>query len=68
SRVRATGTDRSNCIRQCHLPEKNTLAKETRGAKDFRSEGTVFICHWNDNTVVTVASNHQTHEPISNTK
>ena len=28
---------------------------------DFRCDGTVFMCKWNDNSVVTVASNCQTH-------
>ncbi|GFT14302.1 hypothetical protein NPIL_196051 [Nephila pilipes] len=49
-------------------PNNNMLAKKTRGAMDYRSDGNVFLCNWNDNTVVTVASNHQTHKPISNTK
>lgn len=68
SGIKATGTVRSNRIRQCPLPDNKTFAKEPRGSMDYRSDGTVFICRWNDNAVVTVASNHQTHEPISNTK
>ncbi|GFT84621.1 piggyBac transposable element-derived protein 3 [Nephila pilipes] len=66
--IRATGTVQSNRIGQCHLLDNNTLAKEIREAMDYRSDETGFICRWNDNLVVAVASNHQTHEPISNTK
>ncbi|GFT30345.1 piggyBac transposable element-derived protein 3 [Nephila pilipes] len=68
SRIRVTGTVRNNGIRQCPLINNITLAKETRGVMDYRSDGTVIICRWKDNVVVTVASNHQKHEPISNTK
>ncbi|GFS46118.1 piggyBac transposable element-derived protein 3 [Nephila pilipes] len=68
SRIRTTGSVRSNRIKQNPLLDNNTLAKETTKVTDFRSDGTVFIYRWNDNAVVTVAPNHQTHEPISYTK
>ncbi|GFT69598.1 piggyBac transposable element-derived protein 3 [Nephila pilipes] len=66
-RIGTKSTVRSNCIGQLHLLDNNTLAKETRRAMDFGSDVTVFICHWNDNAVVSVASNHQTQQPISYT-
>ncbi|GFT77367.1 putative piggybac transposable element-derived [Nephila pilipes] len=66
--IRATGTVRSNRIGQCPLLDNNMLIKKIRGAMDYRSDETGFICRWTDNAVVAVASNHQTHEPISNTK
>ncbi|GFU12400.1 chimeric ERCC6-PGBD3 protein [Nephila pilipes] len=68
SRIRATGTVRSKRIRECPLLDNKTLTKETTGAIDYNSNGTAFICHWNDNAIVTVTSNHQTYEPISFTK
>ncbi|GFU19295.1 hypothetical protein NPIL_133291 [Nephila pilipes] len=39
--------------------------KESRGAMDYSRDGYVFICCWNDTAIVTVASNHQMHEPVS---
>lgn len=66
--MRATGTIRENRTQKCPLKSKKELTKEDRGSFDFRSDGSVYICSWNDNAVVTVASNCYTHEPIGSVK
>ena len=68
SGIKVIGTIRSNRIRQCPLTDHKTFAKQSRESLDYSNDREVFICRWNDYAVVTVASNHQTHEPISNTK
>ena len=43
------------------------MKKSTRGTFDFRCDGAVFMCKRNDNlvnSVITVASNCQTHSPV----
>ena len=49
------------------LTSNKVLKKSTRGTFDFRCDGTVFMCKRNDdlvNSVITVASNCQTHSPV----
>ena len=56
--IQATGTIRSNRLSTCDL-KPDDLKKEPRGTYDFRSHNTnsVLITSWNDNSVVSVASN-----------
>ncbi|KRY18037.1 PiggyBac transposable element-derived protein 3 [Trichinella patagoniensis] len=39
------------------------VKKKHRGFFDHVCNGTVYVCRWNDNAVVTLASNHLTHHP-----
>ena len=52
----ATGTVRTNRIDKCPLKQ---ISKEERGAFDYRSsaDGSITVCCWMDNSVVTMASN-----------
>ncbi|KRX51811.1 PiggyBac transposable element-derived protein 1 [Trichinella sp. T9] len=44
------------------------VKKKHRGFFDHVRNDTVYVCRWNDNAVVTLASNHLTHHPTgSNT-
>ncbi|KRY07850.1 PiggyBac transposable element-derived protein 3 [Trichinella patagoniensis] len=40
------------------------VKKKHRGFFDHVCNGTVYVCRWNNNAVVTLASNHLTHHPI----
>ena len=31
---------------------------------DYCCDGQVYVCKWNDNSIVTIASNHETHIPL----
>ena len=65
-KVKATGTVRESRTGGANrdLTSTKEMKKSTRGTFDFRCDGTVFMCKWNDNSVVTVASNCQTHTPV----
>ena len=39
-------------------------SKKSRGSFDYRCDSKVFVCNRNDNSVVNIASNYLTHEPI----
>ena len=56
--IRACGTVRENRTRKCPLTSKKEMEKKERGAFDYRSDGTVLCTRWNDNNIVTVASNY----------
>ena len=43
---------------------KKDWKKKPRGSYDYRSDGTVLCAKWQDNTVVTAASNYYTVNPI----
>lgn len=58
--IKATGTIRENQTAQAELS-----LKKNRGYFEYCSDGTVFIVRWNDNSVVSVASNCLTHEPVT---
>ena len=64
--VRATGTVRENRTGGAGklLTSTAAMKKADRGTFDYRCDGDVYICKWNDNNIVHVASNHQTHEPV----
>lgn len=66
-KLRATGTIRNNRVEKC--PVKN-LSKEPRGTFDYRTDtkSNIFICSWNDNSVVTMASNSDGVYPVSKVK
>lgn len=49
-----------------HLKSKKELAKD-RG-NDLRSDGAVYICSYNENAVVSVASNCYTYKPVGTVK
>lgn len=40
------------------------MKKQGRGSYDYRCNGDVFICKWHDNSIVNIASNYFTHEPV----
>lgn len=66
SGMKASGTVRENRCggAKAKLLETKALKKQNRGTFDYRCDGTVFIVKWNDNSVVTLASNCLTHEPL----
>ena len=65
-KVKATGTVRENQTGGANrdLTSTKEMKKSTCGPFDFRCNGTVFMCKWNDNSVVIVAGNCQTHTPV----
>ena len=65
-KVKATGTVRENQTGGANrdLMSTNVMKKSTRGTIDFCCDGTVFMCKWTENSVITVASNCQTHSPV----
>ena len=62
--VRACGTVRENRTNKCPLPSNAVMKKAERGSFDFRSDGKVLCVKWNDNSPVTVASNHFGVNPV----
>jgi len=40
------------------------MKKKERGSYDYRSDGQVACVRWNDNSVVTLASNHVVVKPL----
>ena len=47
---------------------KKGMKKKTRGSYDYRCNGEIFVCKWHDNSIVNIASNHFTHEPVHRIK
>ena len=68
--VRATGTVGENRTGGAAklMTSTKEMKKKERGHFDFRCDGDVYICKWNDNSIVHVASNHQSHESICEAK
>ena len=66
----ATGTIREPRLLSCTFEKSKLLAKKERGAFDFRHDQAnhVFAVKWNDNAVVTLASNFKSHEPLLTAK
>lgn len=62
--MRAIGTIREN--RTSHCPRTSTANMKTqeRGSYDYRLDGQVACVRWNDNAVVTLASNHTAVKPM----
>jgi DNA excision repair protein ERCC-6 len=64
--IGGTGTIRVNRIEKCPLTAAETLKKSPRGSSDFRydQKSGILIVRWNDNSVVTIASNCHGVEPL----
>ena len=60
-----TGTIRTNRTEQCPLPSTKEMKKKERGTYTFKSDSNVVVCSWNDNSVVTIASNSVPVEPTT---
>lgn len=62
----ATGTIRENRTSNKTLESTNCLKKKSRGSYDFTfdKQNEVLLVRWNDNSVVTVATNNGSIEPI----
>lgn len=63
-KIRACGTIRENRTGGCPLLTNKDMKKNERGSYDYRSDGTVLCVKWNDNSVVTVASNYYVVNPV----
>ncbi|KAL8575850.1 hypothetical protein ACOMHN_014855 [Nucella lapillus] len=57
--IGATGTIRKNRVEHCPMRDATQFKKEDRGALDFRHDrgSNILVVQWNDNSVVTVATN-----------
>ncbi|KAL1480237.1 hypothetical protein MTO96_051205 [Rhipicephalus appendiculatus] len=66
--IRATGTVRDTRTGGCPLKSMKDVGKEERRSFDYKCDGLVYACRWNDNAVVTVSSNHLSHEPVGSAK
>ena len=66
--IRACGTVRENRIGRCPLPLNKVWKKKPRGSYYYRSEGNVICVKWQDNCVVTDASNYYGVNPIQVTE
>ena len=66
--MRSIGTARENRTAGAHkvLTASKVLKKQPRGTYDYRTNGRVYFCKWNDNSVVCAGSNFATHEPVVN--
>ncbi|CAG5056392.1 unnamed protein product [Parnassius apollo] len=64
--LRATGTIRENRTTKCPLESNKDFKNTDRGSFVFKSSlpTNILVCKWNDNSVVTVASNTETVEPL----
>ena len=64
--VRATGTIRENRTpgaNQNTISSKQ-LQKQERGCFEYCFDKTLYITKWHDNSVVTIASNWESHTPV----
>ncbi|KRX26260.1 PiggyBac transposable element-derived protein 3 [Trichinella nelsoni] len=52
-----------SCTLTTSLPH-TIFWRNFRAFFDHVCNSTVYVCRWNDNAVVTLASNHLTHHPI----
>ncbi|KAL0879672.1 hypothetical protein ABMA27_003387 [Loxostege sticticalis] len=68
--LRATGTVRENRTSKCPLEANKDFKKTERGSFVYKSSSpnSILVCKWNDNSVVTVASNTGTVEPLHKVK
>lgn len=65
--IRATGTVRENRTKKCPLPASNDMKKRDRGYYEYcydKNNSLLFV-RWNDNSVVTIATNYDSVEPMS---
>ena len=68
--VRATGTVRENRTANATktLISHKNLKKEERGTFDYCSDGKIYVAKWHDNSIVTIASSWESHEPVHKTR
>lgn len=68
--LKGTGTIRDNRLSKCPLPKNKELQKSERGTIKYKSTRAeeIVVCKWNDNSVVTVASNAVKVQPTVKTK
>ena len=68
--IGGTGTLRSNRTDHCPIKDIKVIGKEDCGSYDYRydSSNKLIVVRWNDNSVVTVASNCQSVNPFGTTK
>lgn len=68
--LKATGTVRENRISKCPLPPNKEIQKSERGTYKYKSTRAenIVVCKWNDNSVVTVASNAEKVLPVNKVK
>lgn len=64
--ISATGTIRANRIENCPIDLKS-MKKKARGSCDFKHDrkDDLIVCAWNDNSVVTMASNASIVNPLA---
>ncbi|XP_049797534.1 piggyBac transposable element-derived protein 3-like [Schistocerca nitens] len=64
--VEATGTIRGNRVKNCTLSSVDKMIKENRGSYEVCSDSVseISIVRWNDNNVVTVATNFDRVQPL----
>ncbi|KRZ65552.1 PiggyBac transposable element-derived protein 3 [Trichinella papuae] len=60
-KLRATGTLRNTRTKGIPLMEKNKVAKKQRGFFDYKSDGNVYVCRWNNSS-----SGHKQKKRIDN--
>lgn len=65
-----TGTIRDNRTKSAPLMDVRTMKKKERGSLDFvfDKNNEMLVARWNDNSVVTIASNHEPIEPMHRVK
>nr|CAI5861961.1 unnamed protein product [Callosobruchus analis] len=67
--MKGTGTIRENRIPECPLKRSSDLKVSDRGTFDYSLvDDDIVICKWNDNSVVTLASNASAVFPLHNAK
>ena len=68
--VGGTGTLRANRTDHCPIKDIKVIGKEDRGSYDYRYDlaNKLIVVRWNDNSVVTLASNCQPVNPVGTTK
>lgn len=64
--MKGTGTVRENRLQKCPLLDNTSMKKKERGCYDYRmsQNKNILICKWHDNSVVCLASNACSVEPI----
>lgn len=70
SEVQATGTVRENrtCGASKAMISSAEMKKKDRGSFDYRCDGIVYVSKWHDNSIVSLASNWQSHIPVKEVK
>ena len=68
--ILATGTVRANRVDKCPLLPVDKMKKADRGTYDYRLDSTtgIIVTRWNDNSVVTLASNCHGIAPLGTAK